>query len=161
MIVPVNQTRIARRDAAADGAHAKAFPDTRPATPAAGSKPAAGSPGSAKAAAGPVSSVSAGASSGSDETRNAALDVTADSIPDTAALADSITRRVQMLAAKAAKSGDVDLDAQLRIDRLHAEFDSSQAERAELMREANVLRDMAMEQQKRDDEILKKWISLI
>ncbi len=44
---------------------------------------------------------------------------------------------------------------------MRVEFDETQAERAELLREANVLRDMALEQQKRDDEILKKWIALI
>lgn len=157
MIAPVNQTRVVRRESVAThgsrSAHERGrpSPDAPLATPAAGSKPAAGPPGSTKSD--PLDAP--------DTSGTGPLDVTADSLPDTTALADSIARRVQLLAAKTAKSGDVDLESQLRIDQMHAEFDSTQAERAELMREANVLRDMAMEQQKRDDEILKKWISLI
>jgi hypothetical protein len=88
----------------------------------------------------------------------APLDVTAETVPDTQALADAVAKRAVMMVAK---QNEIDEETQLRIDRMRAEFDNTQAERAELMREANVLRDMAMEQQKRDDEILKKWIALI
>lgn len=42
-----------------------------------------------------------------------------------------------------------------------AEFDFEMAERAELQREANVMRDMMVEQLKADDEILKKYIMMI
>jgi hypothetical protein len=52
-------------------------------------------------------------------------------------------------------TGDPALDARI------AAFDQSAALQAEMQREMNVLREMAMEQRKRDDEILKKWIALI
>jgi hypothetical protein len=42
-----------------------------------------------------------------------------------------------------------------------AQFDEEMEERAELQREANVLRDMMLEQLKADDEALKKWIAMI
>ena len=93
-----------------------------------------------------------------DDALNVPLDVEADSLPDTAPLTESPQRRLLLAAAK---QGDLDQETQLRLDRMRAEFDNAQAERSELMRESNVLRDMAMEQQKRDDEILKKWIALI
>lgn len=112
------------------------------ATPAAASSTAAGPPSS------PAPSSSA----------NSPLDVTAESRPDTDALVDAVAHRAELMVVK---QNEVDQETQLRIDRLRAEFDNAQAERAELMRERNVLRDMALEQQKRDDEILKKWIALI
>lgn len=42
-----------------------------------------------------------------------------------------------------------------------AQFDEEMEERAELEREANVLRDMMLEQLKADDEALKKYIAMI
>jgi hypothetical protein len=42
-----------------------------------------------------------------------------------------------------------------------AQFDFEMAERAELQREANVMRDMMLEQLKADDEIVKKYIMMI
>jgi hypothetical protein len=42
-----------------------------------------------------------------------------------------------------------------------AQFDYDMAERSELQREANVLRDMMLEQLKNDDEALKKYIAMI
>ena len=102
-----------------------------------------------------ASSSAAGSSSSTGE---APLDVTAESSPDTQALADAVARRAMLMVVK---QSEADEETQLRIDRMRADFDNTQAERAELMREANVLRDMALEQQKRDDEILKKWIALI
>jgi len=42
-----------------------------------------------------------------------------------------------------------------------AEFDFEMAERAELAREANVMRDMMLAQLKDDDEIVKKYIMMI
>ncbi len=42
-----------------------------------------------------------------------------------------------------------------------AQFDEAMEERAELQREANVLRDMMLEQLKADDEALKKYIAMI
>ncbi len=43
----------------------------------------------------------------------------------------------------------------------HGAFDDRMAERAELLREANILRDMMLEQLKNDDEALKKYIAMI
>jgi hypothetical protein len=108
------------------------------ATPAAASSTAAGPPSS------PAPSPAA----------IAPLDVTAESLPDT----DALAHRAELMVVK---QNEADEEAQLRIDRMRAEFDNAQSERAELMREMNVLRDMALEQQKRDDEVLKKWIALI
>ena len=47
------------------------------------------------------------------------------------------------------------------MDRMKADFNASQEERSEQMREMNALRDMAVEQAKKDDEILKKYIAMI
>ena len=44
---------------------------------------------------------------------------------------------------------------------MKSDFDNAQAVRAELLREMNILRDMAVEQQKKDDEILKKYVAMI
>jgi hypothetical protein len=43
----------------------------------------------------------------------------------------------------------------------HAAFDFEVAERAELLREHEALQALLMEQLKNEDEIMKKWISLI
>lgn len=42
-----------------------------------------------------------------------------------------------------------------------SQFDDDMEERSELLREANVLRDMMLEQLKADDEALKKYIAMI
>jgi hypothetical protein len=42
-----------------------------------------------------------------------------------------------------------------------AAFDRMMQQRAELQREANALRDLAMEQVKRDDSVMNAWIKLI
>jgi hypothetical protein len=87
------------------------------------------------------------------------LDVTAESTPDTSAtLAQDVARRAAQLLVD---EHEADAVRQTRLDRLKADFDFDQQERAELLREMNVLREMAMEQQKKDDELLKKWIALI
>jgi hypothetical protein len=84
------------------------------------------------------------------------FDATAESAAD--GLADEAAHRAEKLML--AQSLD-DQVRQTRLDRVRAAFDADQAERAEYEREMNVLRDMALEQQKHDDEILKKWIALI
>jgi len=87
------------------------------------------------------------------------LDDTAETVPDTAAtLAEDITRRAEviMLAHQSLQQ-----DQQAKLDRIRAGFNSAQEERSEMLREMNVLRDMAMEQSKKDDEILKKYIAMI
>jgi hypothetical protein len=47
------------------------------------------------------------------------------------------------------------------LERRTEEFDQVTRMQAEIEREMNALRDMAMEQMKKDDENLKKWIELI
>jgi hypothetical protein len=42
-----------------------------------------------------------------------------------------------------------------------AQFDEDMEERAELLREANAMRDMMLAQLKSDDEALKKYIAMI
>lgn len=42
-----------------------------------------------------------------------------------------------------------------------AQFDMMMQERAEAQREANALRDLAMEQLKHDDQAMRAWIKLI
>ncbi len=59
------------------------------------------------------------------------------------------------LAARASTPDDPALDAQREA------FDAVVRAEAETDREINALRDMAMDQIKQDDELLKKWIELI
>jgi predicted secreted protein len=98
---------------------------------------------------------------------NASLaDVPEDRIDDASAaaqqrlerLADAIARRTQLRLIQQ-KAGD---DArQAELDRLQQDFDFSQKERAELLREFNLMRDLALEQTKKDDEAVKKWMALV
>ncbi|MFN2450095.1 MAG: hypothetical protein ABR508_09985 [Candidatus Baltobacteraceae bacterium] len=48
-----------------------------------------------------------------------------------------------------------------RVQAQQAAFDDAMEERAELEREANVLRDMMLAQLKADDEALKKYVAMI
>jgi hypothetical protein len=87
------------------------------------------------------------------------LDDTADSVPDYATtLVEQFARRasVALLAQQADQQ-----QSQLKLDRMKSAFNDAQSLRAELLREANVLRDMAIEQSKKDDEVLKKYIAMI
>jgi hypothetical protein len=59
------------------------------------------------------------------------------------------------VARRGASTGDPDLDAQI------AAFDRATQQQAESQRQMNVLREMMMEQRKRDEENLKKWIAMI
>jgi hypothetical protein len=73
-------------------------------------------------------------------------------------LADTIARRTQLRLLQQ-KAGD---DArQAELDRLRQEFDFAQKERAELLREFDLMRELALEQTKKDDEAVKKWMALI
>lgn len=73
-------------------------------------------------------------------------------------LAAAIARRTQMRLLQE-KAGD---DArQIELDRLKQEFDFDQKERAELLREFNLMRELALDQMKKDDEAVKKWMALI
>jgi hypothetical protein len=87
------------------------------------------------------------------------LDDTAESVPDTAAsLADVVARRAELLVIAAQSEQQV---LQARLDRMRATFNAAQEVRSERLRQMNMLRDMAMEQAKHDDEILKKYIAMI
>jgi hypothetical protein len=73
-------------------------------------------------------------------------------------LADAVARRTQLRLLQE-KAGD---DArQAELDRLAQEFDFAQKERAELLREFNLMRELALEQIKKDDEAVKKWMALV
>ena len=63
----------------------------------------------------------------------------------------------------AAPSGDTDLTAeqQQQIAAQRQAFDYETAERAEIVREHEVLQALLMAHLKNEDEITKKWISLI
>ena len=96
--------------------------------------------------------------SGGERAASTLLDDTAD-VPDTAlTLANEFSQRAEVLLL-AQQSHQQDLQAKL--DRMKADFNAGQEERSEQMREMNALRDMAVEQAKKDDEILKKYIAMI
>jgi len=87
------------------------------------------------------------------------LDATSEGPSDAVnALAEAVSRRTEMLML-AQQSQQAQL--QLRLDRMRMQFNAAQEHRAERLREANVLRDMALEQAKKDDEVLKKFIAMI
>jgi hypothetical protein len=60
-------------------------------------------------------------------------------------------------AHAAAPATPADLDALAQ----QASFDAVASARAEQQREMNVLRDLAMQQVKRDDQTLNEWVKLI
>jgi hypothetical protein len=79
--------------------------------------------------------------------------------PDVAAsIADEVARRTELVMVAQRKQADAD---ELVMDRVRTQFDLHEQERAEYLREWNAIRDLAMEQMKKDDDILKKWIALI
>jgi len=67
----------------------------------------------------------------------------------------ALDARIAALVARASTPEDEALERQ------REEFDFVARAQAESDREINALRDMAMEQMKQDDELLKKWIELI
>ena len=74
----------------------------------------------------------------------------------------SRTTPVRAAATKAAKPVTPEDEAREEaLQTQQAQFDFEMSDRAELQREANVLRDMMVEQLKADDEILKKYIMMI
>ena len=88
-----------------------------------------------------------------------ALDDTAELASDTAATAsEALVRRAEELMLRQQVEQQ---DREARLDRMRSQFDYTQQQRAEFLREMNILRDMAMEQRKKDDETIKKWITLI
>ena len=52
-------------------------------------------------------------------------------------------------------------ELQFKLDRMKADFNQAQEAHSEMLREMNALRDMAIEQAKKDDEVLKKYIAMI
>ncbi len=86
-------------------------------------------------------------------------DDTAESAPDSVtSFAEQVSRRAQLMLLR---QQSVQADLQLRLDRMRADFNEAQEMRSEQLREMNALRDMAVEQGKKDDEILKKYIAMI
>jgi len=81
--------------------------------------------------------------------------VDAGEVESPAARAFVDARIAAALAARASTPDDAALDAQREA------FDAVVRAESETDREINALRDMAMEQIKQDDELLKKWIELI
>ena len=71
---------------------------------------------------------------------------------------DEVARRAESLLVRAHLQTEAE---ELQLDRIRKDFDIHEAERAEYTREWNAIRDLAMEQMKHDDEILKKFIALI
>jgi len=111
------------------------------------------------AVAGAVSEAPATDSARSRDEAHRPLDDTAESVPDTAAtLAEEVSQRAELLLL-ATQGHQQQLQA--RLDRMRGDFNAKQEERSEKLREMNMLRDMAMEQNKHDDEILKKFIAMI
>ena len=87
------------------------------------------------------------------------VDDTAETTADTAStLAEELARRAELVLV-ATQSAQQQLQA--RLDAMRARFNAAQEVRAERLRQMNMLRDMAMEQAKHDDEILKKYIAMI
>ncbi len=87
------------------------------------------------------------------------LDDTAETVPDSVtSLAEQVSRRAQLILLR---QQSIQSDLQLRLDRMRADFNEAQEMRSEQLREMNALRDMAVEQGKKDDEILKKYITMI
>ena len=73
-------------------------------------------------------------------------------------LSDEVARRAEQLLVRAHLETEAH---EMQLDRIRKDFDMHEQQRAEYVREWNAIRDLAMEQMKHDDEILKKWIALI
>lgn len=72
-----------------------------------------------------------------------------------------IERTVVALRTPAARTAAKKPPESEEVAAQQAGFDRAMEERAELEREANVLRDMMLAQLKADDEALKKYIAMI
>ncbi len=88
----------------------------------------------------------------------APLDDTAEPADRIEDLALAVSKRTQVLLLR---QQSLQQDLQIKLDRMRADFNAAQEERAEQLREMNAVRDMAVEQGKKDDEILKKFITMI
>ena len=98
-------------------------------------------------------------------TAGSASDSIALPLDDTTETNDRVTELAQAVAKRAQimllRTQSLQQDLQVRIDRMKADFNAAQEERSEQLREMNALREMAVEQSKKDDEILKKYIGMI
>lgn len=65
------------------------------------------------------------------------------------------------LRTAATRSSSAKTPQSEQVQAQQAQFDQETEERAELMREANALRDLMLAQLKDDDEALKKYIAMI
>ncbi len=106
----------------------------------------------------PVGATAPSASSSGARDASNVLDDTLDAPDTVATLTEQVARRTQLVLLRQ-QSQQADL--QLRLDRMRADFNAAQETRTEQLREMNALRDMAVEQGKKDDEILKKYIAMI
>ncbi|GAC1450669.1 MAG: hypothetical protein NVS3B17_00230 [Vulcanimicrobiaceae bacterium] len=88
----------------------------------------------------------------------APLDDTNEPIDQVTTLASAVTTRSQIMLLR---QQSIQQELQLKLDRMRADFNGAQEQRSEQLREMNALRDMAVEQGKKDDEILKKFIAMI
>lgn len=75
-----------------------------------------------------------------------------------ASTADEMERRIQLAVARQHATTMRD---ELVLEAMHEDFDTVLKRQAESERQMNAIRDLATEQLKKDDENLKKWISLI
>lgn len=64
-------------------------------------------------------------------------------------------------STSSSSSSDVSAEQQAQISAQRQAFDYEAAERAEILREHEVLEALLMAQLKNEDEITKKWIALI
>ncbi len=64
-------------------------------------------------------------------------------------------------SASASTGSDINAEQQAQLAAQHAAFDYEAAERAEIVREHEVLQALLMAHLKNEDEITKKWIALI
>ncbi len=80
-------------------------------------------------------------------------------LPDSVStLAEAFSKRAElMMLTQQSRQQEL----QLKMDRMKADFNAAQEQRSEALREMNALRDMAVEQSKKDDEILNKYIAMI
>ncbi len=86
------------------------------------------------------------------------LDDAADPRDTIATMAQELSHRAAVIMLAQQTEQQV---LQAKLDRMKADFNATQEEHTERLREMNALRDMALEQAKKDDEVLKKYIAMI
>ncbi len=86
------------------------------------------------------------------------LDDAADPHDTIGTMAQELSRRAAVIMIAQQTEQQV---LQAKLDRMKADFNATQEEHTERLREMNALRDIALEQAKKDDEVLKKYIAMI